>query len=227
MKYVSKIKNKLVLLCRRHIFRDPFLLEAARWFKDKGDETLRLDYSLTHESLVFDLGGYHGDFAAAVYERYGCNVYIFEPVPAFYQICVDRFQGNTKIICLNYGLSSVDGWLDIGLAENASSFSSPHATGAVQRVQIRSVVECVRELGINRIDLMKINIEGGEFDVIPAIINSGDIKKVQNLQVQFHDFVDGAVKKRAVIRAQLEKTHFEMWNYEFIWENWTLKGVTH
>jgi FkbM family methyltransferase len=224
---LSKIKNKLVLLYRRYILRDSFLLEAARWYKDKGDETLRLDYPLTQESIVFDLGGYHGDFAAAIYERYKCKIYIFEPVPEFYQKCIARFQGNHKIVCLNYGLSSTNGWLNIGLAENASSFSSPHAKGAVQRVEVRSVVECIRELGINRIDLMKINIEGGEFDVIPAIINSGDIRKLQHLQVQFHNFIDHAAERRAAIRTQLANTHTEMWNYDFIWEGWKLKGEFH
>ena len=225
MNYLSKIKNKLVYQYRRLILRDPFLLEAVRWFKDKGDETLRLDYPLTPESLIFDIGGYHGDFAAAVNERYGCKVYIFEPVPSFYQMCADRFQGNHKIVCFNYGLSSVDGWLNIGLAENASSFASPHAKGAVQRVQLRSVVECIRDLSIDRIDLMKVNIEGGEFDLVPTIIKSGDIKKVHHLQVQFHNFVDHAAERRVVIRTQLENTHAEMWNYDFVWESWKMKSA--
>lgn len=225
MRMLSKIQSKLVMLYRLYILREPFLLEVARWFRDKGDETLRLDYPLTQESIVFDLGGYRGDFAAAVHERYGCKVYIFEPVTEFYQKCVTRFQGNHKIVCLNYGLSSADGWLDISLAENASSFASPHAKGAVQRVRVRSVVEYIRELGIDRIDLMKINIEGGEFDVVPAMIESGDIRKVQHLQVQFHNFVDHAAKRRATIRTQLADTHTEMWNYDFVWESWKHKGV--
>ena len=211
---------------RCHIQRDFASLEFSRWFKDKGDETLRLNYPLTPASVVFDLGGYHGDFAAVINKRYGSSVFVFEPVLEFYKLCVARFDGNKKIICLNYGLSSADGWLNIGLAENASSLVSPHAHGEIQQVQIRSVVDCIRELNIDQIDLMKINIEGGEFDVVPAIIESGDIKKVLNLQVQFHDFVDNAVQQRAEIRIQLSKTHVEMWNYDFVWESWKLKAVT-
>jgi FkbM family methyltransferase len=213
-------------LYRRYILRDPFLLEVARWLRDKGDEELRLDYPLTKESIVFDLGGYHGDFASAIHDRYGCKVYIFEPVPEFHQKCVTRFLGNKKIVCLNFGLSSSDNWLDIGIAENASSFSSPHAKGAMQRVQVRSIVDCIYDQGIDRIDLMKINIEGGEFDVLPAIIESGDIRKVQYLQVQFHNFVDNAAKQRAVIRSQFENTHTEMWSYDFVWESWKLKDLS-
>lgn len=217
--------NKLSHLYRRFILRDRFLMEIDRWFKDKGDETLRLDYPLAPESIVFDLGGYHGDFAAAIHERYGCTVYIFEPVPEFHQICAKRFQGNSKIICLNYGLSSKDGWLNINLAENASSFkTSSGSTGASLSVQLRSVVDFVRELGVKQIELMKINIEGGEFDVLPALIESGDIAKVNYLQVQFHNFVDQAQSRRNTIRKQLERTHAPMWNYEFVWESWQGMG---
>jgi FkbM family methyltransferase len=223
MNLLSKIKNKLVYLYRFYILRDHFLHEAIRWFKDKGDETLRLEYPLTPESLVFDLGGYRGDFAAAINERYGCKVYIFEPVLEFYKLCVTRFKGNHQVVCFNYGLSSSDGFLDIGLAENASSFSSHLDQVAVERVQIRSVVECIRELKVNQIDLMKINIEGGEYDVIPAMIESSDIEKVRNLQVQFHNFINNSASQRIAIRKRLVNTHAEMWNYEFIWESWTRK----
>ncbi len=223
MNCFSKIRNKLIFIYRRYILREPFLLQISRWFKDKGDETLRLDYPLTQESIVFDVGGYNGDFAAELSNRFDCKIYIFEPVTEFYQRCVTRFQNNTKITCFNFGLSSTNGWLNIGLAENASSFSSPHAKGVTQKVQIRSIVECIQELDILKIDLMKINIEGGEFDVLPAIIKSGDIAKIHYLQLQFHNFVNNANVLRADIRNQLEHTHSEMWNYEFVWESWKLK----
>jgi FkbM family methyltransferase len=227
MNLLSKIANVVAIKFRTYILRDQFLITGARWFKDKGDETLRLDYPLTKDSFVFDLGGYRGDFAAAINERYGCKVYLFEPVLKFYQNCIDRFQGNEQIVCFNFGLSSVNDWLDIGLAENTSSFASPHAQGAVEKVQVKSVVECIRELNIDRIDLMKINIEGGEFDILPAIIESGDIKKISYLQVQFHNFVNDAESRRAALRKQLEITHNEMWNYNFIWESWNLKALPH
>jgi FkbM family methyltransferase len=221
---LSKIKKKFILQYRRVILRDPFLLEVNRWFRDKGDKTLRLDYPLTPESVVFDLGGYHGDFAAAMNERYGCKVYIFEPVPEFHQKCVARFKGNHQIVCMNYGLSSADEWLNIDLAENASSFAFPQSNEAKQLVEVRSIVECIYELKIERIDLMKINIEGGEFEVIPAIIESGDLKKVHFLQIQFHNFIEHATNQRKNIRNQLANTHTEMWNYDFVWESWERKN---
>jgi FkbM family methyltransferase len=227
MNLLNRVYRKLGTLYRQYVRQDPFLLEAARWFKDKGDDTLRLDYPLTQDSIVFDVGGYHGDFAAAIHEQYGCSVYIFEPVKEFYQKCVARFRDNTKIICLNYGLSSTDGWFNIGLAENASSFTMSDHQRNVEQVRVRSVIECIRELRAHQIDLLKINIEGGEFDLLPAVIRSGDIKKVLYLQVQFHNFIDHAASRRAEIRSALTTTHTEMWNYDFVWESWKRTSAGH
>lgn len=225
MNLVNKIKNRIGYLYRRHIKKEQFLIEVERWFKDKGDLTLRLDYPLSSDSVVLDLGGYHGDFAADIHAKYGCSVYIFEPVPEFYDHCVNRFRGNTKIQCFNYGLSSADGWLDISLADNASSFASPHAKGKTERVEVRSIIPTILALGITRIDLMKINIEGGEFDILQELVSSNYIGKITNLQIQFHDFFDDAAEKRSKLRNLFRLTHTETWNYEFVWENWELKGA--
>lgn len=223
MTVIARIKARLGLMYRRYVLRDPFTLEIDRWFRDRGDETLRLDYPLTSDSVVFDVGGYLGDFAAEIQKRYGCQIYVFEPVPEFHDQCVARFKDNPKVVCLNYGLSSRDGFFDIGLADNASSFASPHAVGKMQQVEVRSVVDCIKTLGIQNIDLLKINIEGGEFDLLPALVASGDISRVRHIQVQFHNFVDGAVSKRNRIRDDLALTHAEDWNYEFVWESWSRK----
>ena len=56
---LKKIQNKMQYLYKRHIQRDPFLWEVSRWFRHNGDDTLRLDYPLTANSVVFDVGGFH------------------------------------------------------------------------------------------------------------------------------------------------------------------------
>lgn len=48
---------------RLYIIKDEFTLTVKKWFQDNGGESLMLDYPLTNNSIVFDLGGYKGDFA--------------------------------------------------------------------------------------------------------------------------------------------------------------------
>ena len=40
------------------------------WFAVNGDETLRLDYNLTETSVVLDLGGFKGNFAESIFNKY-------------------------------------------------------------------------------------------------------------------------------------------------------------
>src|SRR5262245_42140527 len=48
-----------------------------------GDMTLRMTYDLSPDSVVLDLGGYHGAWAVEIMARYCCHIHIFEPCPQF------------------------------------------------------------------------------------------------------------------------------------------------
>jgi len=220
-KIVANVASKLDYYYKFYVLRDSFLWNVKKWFADRGDETLRLDYPLDQNSIVFDVGGYRGDYAEAIHNKYGCNVYIFEPVQMFYDECVKRFSNNTSIKIYNYGLSSTSSWFEMSVNNDKSSFKI-NDIGSIQQAQLRSFTEVVAEIGVERIDLIKINIEGGEFDLLPAMIDSGLINRIKFIQVQFHNFVAGAFESRLKIRNSLEKTHTEMWNYEFVWESWEL-----
>jgi len=221
-----KTIGKIARLFKREILRDSFLLEVKRWFKDDGDNTLRLDYPLDENSVVWDLGGYQGDFAAQIYQRYRCQVYVFEPMPSFYEKCAARFVGNNNIHCLKFGLSDKAGWFDISNSDDASSFVRGNPASGSQQAELRPVIDMFDVLNLNRVDLLKINIEGGEYDVLPALIESGLISRVRYIQIQFHDFIPGAREKRDAIRAALGDTHVEMWNYPFVWESWATRQQT-
>lgn len=211
--------NKVKLFFGLYLTRNPVMRNVKRWVKDHGDEKLRLDYPLCDSSIVFDVGGYLGDYAELVNRKYGCRVYLFEPVPFFYDECVRKFHGNTQIKCLNYGLSAVSGLFEMYVDGDTSSFEKK--SGMCQhKTQLRSITDVVAELGLKEIDLVKINIEGGEYELLPLIISSGLVNNINYLQVQFHDFVVGAADKRWFIRELLRDTHYEMWNYDFVWESW-------
>lgn len=207
------------------LIRNPFQREVRRWFRDKGDITLRLDYPLDAESIVLDVGGYKGDFTALIHEKFNCRVFIFEPVSVFYRICQERFADNAKITTLNYGLSDIDEVSQIHIAEDSSSFYKRNSKTSEEVAQLRNCATVFKDLGIEKVDLMKINIEGGEYNLVGKLIDSGLIEKIKYLQIQFHNFVENSEEKRQNLRSQLTKTHIEMWNYEFVWESWRLKSI--
>ena len=68
---------------------------------------------------------------------------------------------------------------------------------------------------------MKVNIEGGEYALLYDLINSGYIKNIENIQIQFHNNVPGHDLMIQDIRKKLEKTHTLTYKYDYVWENWS------
>ena len=74
------------------------------------------------------------------------------------------------------------------------------------------------------VDLIKINIEGGEYEVLESLIADNKLSMFKNLQIQFHDFIiENAKERMSKIQQELAKTHVLTYQYEFVWENWKLK----
>lgn len=206
---------------RVRILRDPTAIANAEWFRVKGDDSFRLDYPLGRDSVVIDLGGYRGDWAAKIHSRYGCRIYVFEPVPTFCALIRRRFSGIPSVRAFEYGLAGAEAMISISLSEDSSSAYKQNEVGTVD-IQLRSIGDFLRSEGLARVDLIKINIEGGEYELVRALIDSGDIAKFTDLQIQFHDFVPDAKSMREAIRRDLSKTHRLTYDFPFVWENWTI-----
>jgi len=203
----------------RHFFQK----RAIPWMVIDGDKSLRLDYTLNSDSIVFDVGGYKGDWAKDIYCMYGCQVYIFEPVNRFVDEIKCRFKNNKRIHICNFGLSDQNKTITMSLDGNSSS----EYTSCEEKimVEMKDIVDFVNLNKIEKIDLIKINIEGGEYDLLEHLIESGEIKKIKNIQVQFHDFVPNAKERMKNIQKKLSRTHRTTYQFEFVWENWEINTL--
>lgn len=205
-----------------YILREPQLVAHRRWLRDRGDETLRLDYPLGPDSVVLDVGGYNGDWAARIHERYRCRVYVFEPVPEFYERIRERFSGVEAVQIFNYGLSDADATMPISLSADGSSVF--HQNRQHIDIRLRDIDVVLREVGISDIDLIKMNIEGGEYALLERMLDKDIVPRCRDIQIQFHDFVPDAERLRLGLRQRLARTHALTYDYSFIWENWRLKA---
>jgi hypothetical protein len=91
-----------------------------------------------------------------------------------------------------------------------------------ETVQFEDVVDFFNEHKIDNVDLMKINIEGGEYELLPRLIDAGLIKQIKNLQIQFHRIGKNSEKDMVLIQAELSKTHTCVYRYKFLWESWKI-----
>lgn len=192
------------------------------WFAANGDATLRLKYDLNENSIVFDLGGYKGEFASDIYNKFSPTIYVFEPILSFYEIIKNKFSHNKKVKSFHFGLSNIEEKMNISLADNSSSVYIK--SDETETIQLKSIVEFIESNKIEKVDLIKINIEGGEYGVLESLLESNLISKFTNIQVQFHDFIIPNAKQRMnAIQEKLSITHKLTYQYEFVWENWQLK----
>ena len=128
-KLIKQTANKFSRLYKLYIVKDDFTIQVKKWFADGGDQNLRLEYpELTSNSIVFDLGGYLGDFTAAIIERYNCKAYIFEPNPEYFSKCIERFSSYENVMVLNYGLADKNGEFLLSNQSDGSSFVNPNQT---------------------------------------------------------------------------------------------------
>ena len=221
--FVKKIFGGIPRLFKIYVSKDEFTINVRNWKKKNGDKSLRLNYpSLSENSIVFDVGGYLGDFAHEIHMKYGCKVYIFEPHPVFFKKCNQRFADNINIINLNYGLSDISGKFKLTDSVDGSSFLNLKGKDTVI-CEVRNIFDVLKDLKINNIDLMKVNIEGGEYPLLQHIADKNSLGIVNFYQIQFHNFIEEAEKKRQKILITLNRSHTNTWCYKFVWESWERK----
>lgn len=187
------------------------------WFKIDGDNTLRLNYPLNAKSYVIDLGGYRGDWTAKIHSKFGCRVDVYEPVWKFYDFCRIRFEDVPEIKVFNSGVGKRNGIGQITLLADGSSAFKEGAE--VEIVRIKDIYQIVKD----KVDLLKINVEGAEYDILERLIETGKIMKVENIQVQFHPWGEDYLERYKTIQLMLGETHKITYNFPFVWENWRIK----
>ena len=93
-------------------------------------------------------------------------------------------------------------------------------------IEFRDIYEVINDLGINKIDLMKINIEGAEYKLLDRIIDTGLINNINHLQIQFHKKdIENPEYKREKAISKLSETHNNIWSYYYVWERWSNKNL--
>jgi hypothetical protein len=187
----------------------------ARWNAEEA-EHLRFEYDLQPDDVVIDLGAYRGEWAEAIYQRYLCRLVVVEPSDAIIGFPHGRIVKRAAL--------DKDGAMEFGGAYyHTSQFAGPDF--GFTTYPCFDINRLIREY--DEIALLKINIEGGEFLVMPRILSEGLQTRIRNFQIQFHYIEDGGrwTKRECedlykAIYALLAQSHDLEWRYDFCWESW-------
>ena len=183
---------------------------------------LRYEYDLNENSIVIDLGCYIGEFTKIMEDKFNCYIYSFEPIKLFHDVCVDKFKNNSKIKVYKAGLSNENKKVDFTIGGEASSMFSDEDRPEID-VDLIKIDDFLEQEKIQKVNVLKMNIEGGEYDLLEYMIKNNLTGKFENIQVQFHDNVfEGWEEKYNFIINNLTKTHHLTYKFEFKFENWEI-----
>ncbi len=179
---------------RRRLRRDGLAatLDLPRVAVGEGDGAWVLwPEPLGPQSVVYSVGvGRDLSFDRAVVERFGCRVHAFDPTPRSVEwVATQPLPPRLRFHAL--GLAARDGELRFHAPRRErSAHYTPVAryrdagADATVACPVRRLETLMHELGHDRLDLLKLDIEGGEYDVLDDLL-SGPTRPTQ-LLVEFH-----------------------------------------
>ncbi|MBB4018560.1 FkbM family methyltransferase [Chelatococcus caeni] len=203
--------------------RDIHYRSHQAWLRDEPEERIRYAYKLNATSHVLDVGGFRGDFAARLIGDFGANVTVFEPIPQFADIIRSRFSGDPRVNVIEAALAERDGEAKFSIDDDASG-AFVCEPGALVDVRLIDAARYLDESPTREFDLAKLNIEGGEYALLERLVATGHIKRIKDLQIQFHLNVPNARRRYRSLARELRRTHRLAWRYPFVWEGWTRRS---
>ena len=195
---------------------------AMRRYYEAGQRTrILLDVDVPPGGVVLDVGAYEGAGAARFLQyadRPEIRVLCFEPLPDAAEQARRRFEDDPRVEVFDYGLAGRERHEQLSIAgKGSSTFTS---NGHAIEILLRDIDAVLDELGVDEVTLAKVNIEGGEYELIDRLVETGRLSRVRTLIVQFHEFVPGAHRLRRRARRLLSRTHGCTWSYPWIFERW-------
>jgi FkbM family methyltransferase len=221
MRYKENLEPGFMLSAMElHYYRPAFY----KWLGAISANRLLLhEADINSDSIVLDAGAYTGEWAQEIMDRYSPTIHAFEPDPRNFKQLEKKTQANSRLIPYKFGLGDKNETVRMTLEHLGSSiFSDTSGKKGVPwaEVEIKDISDVWKSLALNRVELMKINIEGAEFPLLERMIETDLLQKVDCFMIQFHEWHPGAYGRRRKIRKAMSKTHRLVWDYHFVWEKW-------
>lgn len=188
--------------------------------------SLLYDVDVAEGGIALDVGAYVGTWARALTDRSpGATVHCFELSPAVIPELAANVASTRGVRLHAFGLGGADGLVRISRRGLGSSVFHISRGDASDEGVIRDIAGVWEELGLGRVAVMKVNIEGGEYDLLDRMAEAGLLPLVDTFLIQFHEWFPGGYRRRRAIRRQLQQTHEVVWDYPFVWERWQRRAV--
>ena len=202
---IQRLKVFLKVIAGKEIYiRPDKLYEKERFGSDYGGWDL-VTSTIDAKSIVYSFGvGEDATFDSDLIDKFGLTIHAFDPTPK--SIDWVKKQGfSDHFVMHSYGLASFDGDASFNPPMNPNHVSHtildrPTTMSHAISVPFKKLNTIMNELGHDQIDVLKMDIEGAEYEVVEDIRKS-EIRPRQIL-IEFHHRFPGVgiAKTREAIK---------------------------
>ena len=145
--------------------------------------------SLDTHSVIYSFGvGEDASFDTGLIKKFNLTVHAFDPTPKSIE-WVKRQGFSDRFVMHHYGIAAFDGNVSFSPPENPDHVSHtlldrPSTKARAISLPVKTLTTIMKELGHDQIDVLKMDIEGAEYEVIKDISKSGI--RPQQILVEFH-----------------------------------------
>lgn len=192
------------------------------FYRNGGNDQL-YDLPVSTGDLIIDAGGYKGEWTAKMMVHYGIRSEVFEPVLAYADHCKRLFTRNSYIRVHTSALGGASRITTFSLASTGTSeflANRPCEGGKKFDAAVLDIDEFLKTLDDQPVACLKLNIEGGEYEVLERLLDTHQITRFKSLLIQFHRQPEGWEARRDLIIERLRATHDQEWCYLMVWEKW-------
>ncbi len=191
---IKRLKLAVKHLLGKDLYLKPDQRTATRFYGSPYGGWALPEGVVNAGSIIYSFGiGEDVSFDLALIEATGCRVFGFDPTPK----SLRWVEGNVrehKFVIRPWALGASDGELELWLPKNPEHVSAScrpsEATSHDSFVaECKSLESVMRELDHAKVDVLKMDIEGAEYEVLRSLANGAVLDRIGHLLVEFHHWM--------------------------------------